>query len=66
MVAFFAEVSGESVITTKAKWNIALTLDMNHIFDGTATVVSNAITAPGEAVARERELPVSDDEEDEL
>ncbi|MDE6483615.1 MAG: Ig-like domain-containing protein [Rikenellaceae bacterium] len=65
-VAFFSDDAGKSVISTKAKWNIVLTLDMNHIFDGTQTTVTNAIAAPGEAVAGEKELPVSDDEEDEL
>lgn len=65
-VAFFADDAGKSVISTKAKWNIVLALDMNHIFDGTQTTVTNAIAAPGEAVAGERELPVSDDEEEGL
>ena len=65
-IAFFSDDSGQSVITTKAKWNIVLTLDMNHIFDGAQTAVTNSITAPGEAVAGEKTLPVSDDEEEGL
>ena len=65
-VAFFSDDAGQSLISTKANWNIVLTLDMAHIFDGAPTSVTNAITGPGQTSAQERELPVSDDEEDEL
>lgn len=63
-VVFFADDHGNSVISTKANWDILLTLDMDHIFDGAATNVRNTITKPGNADESTNDMPVSDEEDE--